>query len=87
MSLVSVGQRFQIVIPKDVREQIGGLLPGEKIVVHAYTPTSFILSKTSASWIERTKGIAKEAWKKVDTTRFLEGIRDEWDVPKVRRKP
>mgnify|MGYP001582193606 CR=1 FL=1 len=33
------------------------------------------------SWLERTRGIAKEAWKGIDTTKYLEELRNEWGKP------
>lgn len=37
------------------------------------------VSKRKKTWLERTQGIAKEAWKGIDTTKYLDDLRNEWD--------
>jgi len=58
MQLVTVGTKYQIVIPKNNRISVE---PQPK------------------SWVKRTAGIAKEAWKGIDTTKYLAELRNEWD--------
>jgi len=78
MSETTVGQRYQIVIPKAIREQIGGLKPGEKVIIQAQSPQSFVLSKSEPNWVEKTCGLANEAWKRLDVTQYLEDLRNDW---------
>jgi hypothetical protein len=37
------------------------------------------------NWVERSYGIAKDAWKGIDTTKELEKMRKEWDEKKTQQ--
>lgn len=76
---VTVGSKYQIVIPKEVREKINGLKPGDKVVVKKVDKDTVTIKKVKKDWVERTRGIAKKAWKDIDTTKYLEDMRNEWD--------
>lgn len=78
MQQVTIGSRYQIVIPKDVREKIKGLKPGMKVLVKTVDKQTITIKKVDINWIKRTRGIAKKAWKGVDTTKYLEDLRNEW---------
>lgn len=78
MQIVTVGPKYQIVIPKEVRKTINGIKPGDKVSVYIEDNKISVAPQTK-SWMERTSGIAKEAWKDIDTTKYLEELRNEWD--------
>ena len=78
MQLVTIGPKYQIVIPKKVRKKIKGIRPGNKVGVSA-KGNMINVEPHPKSWVERTSGIAKEAWKDIDTTKYLEKLRNEWD--------
>ena len=82
MQQATVGGKYQIVIPKEVRKRIKGLRPGAKVMVKALDSQTVTIKNVAKNWVERTRGIAKEAWKGIDTTKYLENLRNEWD-----RKP
>lgn len=79
MIKVTVGSKYQIVIPKEVRKKIKGIKPGAKVEVYALDVGSFKVKPEEKNWVERTKGIMTEAWKGIDTTKELEKMRDEWE--------
>lgn len=79
MEHVTVGTKYQIVIPKAVRKKIKGLKPGAKISVHVVNDETVTIKMNPKNWIEQTRGIAKDAWKGIDTTKYLEDLRNEWD--------
>lgn len=79
MQLVTVGSKYQIVIPKDVRKKIQGLKPGDKVSVHQIDQNTISIQSEPENWVERTRGIAKEAWKGINTTKYLDNLRNEWD--------
>lgn len=79
MQLVTVGTKYQIVIPKEVRKKLKGLKPGNKVGLQAVDETTVTIKSEPKSWVERTRGIAKDAWKGIDTTKYLEELRNEWD--------
>lgn len=79
MQLVTVGTKYQIVIPKEVRKNIKGIKPGVKLMVNGVKEGIITIQTEEKSWLERTRGIAREAWKGINTTKYLEDLRDEWD--------
>ncbi len=76
---LTVGPKYQIVIPKEVRKKLNGLKPGSKVMVKKVGADTIIIQTNPRDWIERTRGIAKEAWKGINTTKYLEDLRNEWD--------
>ena len=79
MQQVTVGAKYQIVIPKEVRKKIKGIRPGAKVVVYPNNRNTMTIRTEANNWGERTRGIAKDAWKGIDTTKYLEDLRNEWD--------
>lgn len=78
MQIVTVGPKYQIVIPKEVRTKIKNFKPGKKVSVS--TNEKYItINPEPQSWVEQYGGIAKEAWKGIDTTKYLKGLRNEWE--------
>lgn len=79
MKQITVGTKYQIVIPKEVRNKVKGLKPGAKVTVNSTDSKTVEIRKVEENWVERTRGIASEAWKNIDTTKYLEDLRNEWD--------
>lgn len=79
MQLVTVGRKYQIVIPKEVRKKLKGLKPGSKVGLHAVDETTATIKSEPKSWVERTYGMMAEAWKDIDPVREVEKMRDEWE--------
>jgi len=80
MQQVTIGAKYQIVIPKQVRSKIKGLNPGSQVIVGAIDDKTIAVRKVAKGWVEETRGIAKDAWKDIDTTKYLENLRNEWDI-------
>lgn len=78
MQQVTIGTKHQIVIPKDVRKKIKGLKPGSKVIVYPLNNDTIAIKVDNNNWLESSEGIAKEAWKGIDTTAHLNKLRDEW---------
>lgn len=79
MQQVTVGTKYQIVIPREVRKKIKELRPGAKVSVYLVDKDTVTVKTSPKRWVERTRGIAKDAWKGIDTTKYLEDLRNEWD--------
>lgn len=79
MQLVTIGPKYQVVIPKEVRKKLKGIKPGNKIALGAVDENTATIKTEPQNWVEKTRGIAKDAWKGINTTKYLEGLRDEWD--------
>lgn len=75
----TVGTKYQIVIPKDVRKKIKGIRPGAKVVVYPNGKDTITIKTEEKDWVERTRGIAKDAWKGIDPIAELNKMRDEWE--------
>ncbi len=78
MQLVTVGSRYQIVIPKEERRKINGITPGKKVAISASKSKLEIIPKQD-NWVERTRGIMAEAWKDIDPAKEIDKMRDEWE--------
>ena len=79
MQQVTVGTKYQIVIPIQVRKKIKGLQPGSKVSVDLASEGTITVKTNPQDWLERTRGMMKNAWKGIDTTKYLENLRNEWD--------
>ena len=80
MQQVTVGTKYQIVIPKEVRKNIKGIRPGAKVAVYSNGKNTIAIKAETKNWVERTRGIAKDAWKDIDPIKELEKMRDEWET-------
>lgn len=78
MQLVTVGSRYQIVIPKEVRKKVKGIIPGAKVAVSTSKNKVEVIPK-QGDWVERTRGIMVEAWKGIDPAAEIDKMRDEWE--------
>ena len=79
MYQVTVGAKYQIVIPKEVRKKIKGIKPGAKVGIYSVNGETATIKAEPKNWLERTRGIAKEAWKDIDPIKELEKMRNEWE--------
>lgn len=79
MQLVTVGTKYQIVIPKEVRNKVKGIKPGSKVGMHAVSDDSIAVKVNPKSWAEESYGFMKDAWKNIDPIAELEKMRDEWE--------
>lgn len=79
MTQVIVGTKYQIVIPKEVRRKIKGLRPGVKVSVYKSGENALSVDLNPTDWMERNSGLMKDAWKGIDTTKYLKKLRSEWD--------
>lgn len=78
MQLVTVGSKYQIVIPKEVRKKVKGIIPGAKVAV-SVSKNKLEVSPESGNWVERTRGMMTEAWKGIDPAAEIDKMRDEWE--------
>lgn len=76
---MTVGPKYQIVIPKEVRKKMKGLKPGGKVVVKSTDENTITIKTDPKSWVERTYGMMTEAWKNIDPIAELEKMRNEWE--------
>lgn len=79
MQVVTVGTKYQIVIPKQIRQKIKGIKPGAKVGVQPAPKNTVTIQPMQGDWVNRSAGIAREAWKNIDPSKELEKMRDEWE--------
>lgn len=79
MQQVTVGAKYQIVIPKEIRKKIKGLRPGIKVAVDRVDDNTVAVKTEPADWVKRTAGMMTEAWQDIDPIRELEKMRNEWE--------
>ena len=79
MNLATLGTKYQVVIPKKVRKTMKGLNPGIKVSIIPIDEYTATLKIEPNNWVERTAGIATEAWKNINPITELEKGRDEWE--------
>ena len=78
MRQVTIGTKNQVVLPKEVRKKIKGLKPGNKVMVYPLNGNTVAIKVNTPNWIEESQGIAKDAWKDIDTTAYLDKLRNDW---------
>lgn len=81
MQTVTVGQKYQVVIPKKARNIAKKIKPGRKVIVTPIDEWSVNLGvrPTAEEWVGATLGMDKESWKDVDSTEYISRMRDEWE--------
>lgn len=79
MQQVTIGARYQIVIPKEIRKKLKYLRPGNKVSIQVTDRDSFSVKTDPTAWVKRMSGLMSEAWKNIDPIEELEKMRDEWE--------
>ncbi|KKQ66050.1 MAG: hypothetical protein US86_C0007G0095 [Candidatus Daviesbacteria bacterium GW2011_GWA2_38_24] len=79
MEQVTVGPKYQIIIPKKIRNKLPGLKPGDKVTVKQIDQKTVSIKVEETNWIERTGGMLAKELKGIDTTKYLDNLRDEWE--------
>jgi AbrB family looped-hinge helix DNA binding protein len=76
---VTVGTKYQIVIPKEVRKKIKSLIPGSRVNVVSSDGETIAVKPVKADWVKENYGAMKEYWKDIDPIKELEKMRNEWE--------
>lgn len=78
MEQVTVGPKYQIVIPKKVRNKMH-LKPGQKVGIRQVDKNTITVKIADLSWVKRTAGILADELKGIDTTKYMDDLRNEWE--------
>ncbi len=78
MLQVTVGTKYQIVIPKEIRRK-RSIKPGSKVNIIEDKQGKITLEPVQKTWVERTAGMMTEAWKNIDPVEELEKMKNEWE--------
>ena len=76
---MTIGAKYQVVIPKEIRKKVKNLRPGKKVGVYTADNKSVTIDLEPESWVDRTYGLMKDAWKDIDPITELEKMRGEWE--------
>lgn len=79
MQQVTVGAKYQIVIPKEVRKRVKGLRPGAKVMVQSNGGSTITVKTVDKNWSDQHYGAFKKYWKDSDPAAGVEKMRDEWE--------
>ena len=71
----TIGSKYQMVIPKDIRKEIG-IKPGDKLYVDA-ADNIIYLTVPQKNWADQNYGALKKYWKGIDMIEEVEKIRNE----------
>ena len=79
MPLTKVSHKFQVVIPKAVRDALG-ITKGDTLQVYQKNH-ELIMKKTEAKEtlsLKNLKGLGKEIWQDIDTDEYIKNERESW---------
>lgn len=79
MMVVRVGKKSQIVIPVDIRKQLG-IKEGDELLVST-EGRRIVLSPKPDNYTSFGEGLGAKIWREVDTTEYLRKERDSWHRP------
>lgn len=76
---ITIGERYQAVIPKKVREIAKKMKAGARATVVAIDERTVMVSVKPKDWVKETYGMFKGMWKG-DATKLIRKLRDEeWE--------
>jgi AbrB family looped-hinge helix DNA binding protein len=75
MSKTKVGERYQVVVPKEVREALN-LKPGDYLEVKVVDGTVVMIPQ--ASYTSRLFGKHREVWQGEDAVAYVRRERESW---------
>lgn len=79
MQTVTVGSKYQVVIPKEVRKKIKGIMPGSKVKISAEGNQTVKIQTQKKNWSDQNYGAFRKYWKGIDPIAEVEKMRNEWD--------
>ncbi len=77
---VKVSSKYQVVIPKEIREKIN-LEKGDELQVSLQGDT-IVMRVKPRSFTEYSLGLHKEVWEGEDTDEYTDRMRDGWEPPR-----
>ncbi len=77
MQMAKVSSKYQIVIPKSVREALG-LRPGDRLLIVTEGDKA-VMRLRPRSYSEHMRGLHKEVWQGIDATEYVREERKSWE--------
>jgi AbrB family looped-hinge helix DNA binding protein len=76
MAKTTVSQKYQVVIPKEIREKIA-IKEGQEMYVYG-VGNSIVMSPSPKSYSEQMLGLGQDIWKGVDPLDYIRRDRSSW---------
>lgn len=76
MAKTTISGKYQVVIPKSVRESLH-LKEGQELNVFTIGEGLYLTPRKK--WPDDFLGSEREFWSKIDVTKFIDEERDSWD--------
>ena len=77
LQMVKVSSKYQIVIPKRVREELG-LRPGDRFLI-AIEDGKVVMRLRPRSYARHLRGLHKEVWQGIEATEYVQEERESWE--------
>jgi AbrB family looped-hinge helix DNA binding protein len=77
MAKTTISQKYQVVIPKEIRRKIK-ISEGQELHVYS-VGNSIIMSPSPKSYSEKMLGLGQEIWKNIDPLEYIRRERAGWD--------
>lgn len=78
MNKTTLSKKYQVVIPKSVREQMN-LRVGERVAVYGVDERRAVLVKHPKDYVAALEGLGKEMWEKLGgADKYIRGERASW---------
>jgi len=74
--MVKVSSKYQIVIPREVREKLN-LKTGDKLIIKA-NDEKIIIYPQPKNYAKYSLGLGKEIWQDIDATEYVRKERETW---------
>lgn len=78
METAKLSQKYQIVVPKRVRQEMG-LRVGESVGIYSLDKQKAILVKRPKSHVDALAGLGKEVWDALGGVKYIQKERKLWD--------
>lgn len=76
MTKAKVSSKYQVVIPKNIREKVG-IKKGDTVRIAPVKEGVYITNQPQ-SWAEYGKGLGKKIWQEVDALEYIKTQRAGW---------
>lgn len=75
---ITIGERYQVVIPKKVRKIAKKMKTGARATVIPVDERTVMVSVKPRSWVSETYGMHKKIWQGIDAREYIQTLRSEW---------
>lgn len=77
MVKTTVSQKYQVVIPKEIREKTA-IKEGQEMYVYS-VGNSIVMSPFPESYSKKMLGLGQDIWKDIDPLEYIRKERSNWD--------